>query len=40
MLSEERKAFERLSFKVLIVVLVLLAAYFLVPQVCEWIVAM
>ena len=35
MLSEERKAFERLSFKVLIVVLVLLAAYFLVPQVWD-----
>ena len=35
MLSEERKAFERLSFKVLIVVLVLLAAYFLVPQIWD-----
>ncbi len=31
MLSEERKAFERLSFKTLIVILVLLAAYWIVP---------
>ena len=31
MLSEERKAFEHLSFKTLIVILVLLAAYWIVP---------
>ena len=31
MLGEERKAFERLSFKTLIVILVLLAAYWIVP---------
>ena len=35
MLSEERKAFERLSFKAVVVVLVLLAAYWIVPQVWD-----
>ena len=31
MLSEERKAFERLSFKTVIIVIVLIAAFLLVP---------
>ena len=35
MLSEERKAFERLSFKAVVVVLTLLAAYWIVPQVWD-----
>ena len=35
MLSEERKAFERLSFKAVVVVLVLFAAYWIVPQVWD-----